>query len=71
MGVDSLVKSIFGGGDKPDIPAVTAESTAKTAKRVEPVSDLARRNKRRQASLLTEGFAPPKLAKPGLLGLGV
>lgn len=70
----SLVSSLAKKPDKLDIPGTRAESTkpAKTAKRIEPVSELDKRNKRRAASIFTsEGFAAPKLAKPGLLGLGV
>lgn len=62
---------LSGGG--PDIPSsATAASTkpAKTAARVEPVSDDDIKKKRLQASFLTEGFERPQLGKPGLLGLG-
>ena len=67
------VAGAFGGGG-PDIPAsATAARTkpAKTAARVEPVSDSDRKKKRLQASFLTKGFVTPKLSKPGLLGLDV
>ena len=65
--------ALSGGPDIPDSATATAASTkpAKTAARVEPVSDDDIRKRRLQASILTEGFERPQLGKPGLLGLGV
>lgn len=67
-----VVSSLTKKPDKLDIPSARAESTkpAKTAKRIEPVSD-PNKKKRQQAAVFAEGFATPKLGKPGLLGLGV
>ena len=49
----------LGGGA--GIPSVQAENRKQTAAPVEQVSEEARRNRRRQASLLTKDFGEPKL----------
>ena len=54
----------FGGGG--DIPSVEARTEKRTAAPVEQVSDEARRNRRRQASILTKDFGEPKLGLSGL-----
>ncbi len=41
-----------------------------TAVPEEQISETARKKRRRQASLLTSGFTPPKLGLPFLLGVG-
>ncbi len=59
-------KSLAGAARKratPDVPKVTAEPE-------EQISETARRNRRRRASLLTAQFTPPKLGLKGLLGVG-
>lgn len=69
----TAIGSVMNKPDKLDIPSARAESTkpAKTAKRIEPVSEGDKLKRRKQAAVFAEGFATPKLGKPGLLGLGV
>ena len=54
--------------DKPKMPVATG-NPKETAPQEAQVSEAARRNRRRQASLLTSSFVPPKLGMPGLLGV--
>jgi len=53
-----------GGGGGVAAPSVEAKT--KTAEALPQGSEAARKNRRLSASLLTEGFAPPKLGIPGL-----
>ncbi len=68
-----LITELFFGGDKPDavtaLPEVEAKPESKTATALPQISEAARKNRLRKASLLTRGFTEPKLSTPGLLGL--
>jgi hypothetical protein len=48
--------------------AAVAEKRKVTAVPADTDSEAARRTRRKNASLLTRGFAEPKLSQPGLLG---
>ena len=66
--MDDTSDDFLGLGGGPSIPSVRAETTKRTAAPVEQVSDEARRNRRRRASLLTKDFGVPKLGIPELIG---
>ena len=63
------MSGLFGGGA--DIPQGSAEAdnVTKTAESTVQSSEVARKNRRLQASTLTKGFAPPQLGQSGLLGV--
>ena len=65
-----VFKSIGGlfEGDGDALPSRTAEQPTKTAEPVDQLSEQARKNRRRSAGLFSQGFAPPQLSTPGLLG---
>ncbi len=56
----------LGGGD--DLPPVTAQTEKRTAGPTSQLTDQQRR-RRRNAGVLRQGFTPPRLSQPGLLGL--
>jgi hypothetical protein len=58
---------LTGGGV--DLPKQTAANPKRTAEALPQDSEAANKNKRFASSLLTKKFAPPTLAKAGLLGL--
>jgi len=61
---------IFGGkGGGVDLPSTQAGNLKKTAEPVEQLSEQAKKNRRKAASMLPRGFEPPKLSTPGMLGL--
>ena len=66
--------SIFGKGDQPSLaslPSRTAIGTEQETKTAEPITGLseqAKTKRRRQASILTRGFEPPKLGILALTG---
>jgi hypothetical protein len=65
---DDLAAVFGGGGGDMKLP-VTAEPTKKiTAEPLGQLSEAAKKNRRRSASILTQGFEPPTLGKTGLLG---
>ncbi len=66
---DEAITSLFGGGkDGFEMPVVEAENVKKTAEPVEQLSEAAKKNRLRAASVMTKEWAPPKLGYGGLLG---
>ncbi len=65
---DDAIGNLLGGGDV-DLPTKPVENVKKTAEPVDQLSEQARKNRRRSASLMTQNFAIPQLSKPGLLGV--
>jgi hypothetical protein len=55
--------------DVPKPDKVEQEQAKKTAEALPQDSEVAKKNKRLKASILTRNFAPPTLGKPGLLGV--
>ncbi len=53
-----------------DIPKTEALQASKEAEALPQATDEDKKRKRRQASLLTEGFGKPKLGIPGLEAVG-
>ena len=65
------MSGLLGGGAPVDVPASPAQkrTVAKTtAQPVNQLSEQAKKNRRRSASLLTRPFGPPKLGQGGVLG---
>lgn len=60
----------FGGGGGKRVPSVQAGTPRRTAAPVEQLSEQARRNRRRQRSLLTRDLEEPQLGIPRLFGVG-
>lgn len=52
-----------------DIPTVEAGNLKKTAQPIKQLSEADIKRRRKQASLLTRGFAPPRLSEASLLGI--
>lgn len=70
----SPVNKLFGGGggsSSSSMPKVAASGNEKrTAGPVDKLSDQAKRNRILAASMITQDWGAPKLAKKGLLGMG-
>ena len=56
----------FSKSGAPKMPGAAATDKTKTAEALPQTTEAAKKNRRLSASLLTEGFAPPKLGIPGL-----
>ncbi len=68
--VTDIFKGLLGGGkDGFEMPVVEAENVKKTAEPVEQLSEAAKKNRLRAASVMTKEWAPPKLGYGGLLGM--
>ena len=55
-------------GKKFEAPSMQAEQAKKTAEPVEQLSETARKNRQRKASMITKDWDTPKLGYAGLLG---
>lgn len=64
-GAGVAASSLMNSGSKVKTPSVEADNSV-TAAALPQSSEAAKKNRRLSASLLTEGFATPKLGIPGL-----
>lgn len=63
------MSSLFGAAERISMPSAQAQQAVRTAEPVDQLSEQARKNRRRQASLLTKDWSKPKLGYGGMTGM--